>query len=86
MLTFKKSIKGKQLLYIIPKFSIELNIKDLYLLEKIQKFFNVGKVSIKKYKNKFSAVYSVQSIRDINNTIISHFIKYPLLTEKQKDF
>ena len=86
VLTFKKSIKGKQLLYIIPKFSIELNIKDLYLLEKIQKFFNVGKVSIKKYKNKFSAVYSVQSIRDINNTIIPHFFKYPLLTEKQKDF
>jgi LAGLIDADG endonuclease len=85
-LTFKRSIKGKQLLYVTPRFNIELHIhiRDLYLLENIQKYFQVGKTWIKKSENK--AVYSVGSINDINNVIIPHFIKYPLITEKQKDF
>lgn len=83
-LTLKKSIKGKQLFYVAPRFNIELYIRDFYLLEKIQNYFQVGKVRINKFGNK--AVNSVGSIKDINNIIIPHFIKYPLITEKQKDF
>lgn len=67
-----------------PSFSIELNIRDLYVLEKIQSFFKVG--SISKRNNRRTAVYAVQSVIALNNVIIPHFIKYPLLTEKQKDF
>jgi hypothetical protein len=32
------------------------------------------------------AIYSVQSIKDLNNIIIPHFKKYPLLTQKRADF
>lgn len=33
-----------------------------------------------------SVIYSVSSIKDINNVIIPHFDKYPLLTQKRPDF
>jgi hypothetical protein len=61
-----------------------LHIRDLYVLEKIQSFFKVGRIN--KRKNRNTAVYAVQSIDALNNVIIPHFIKYPLLTEKQRDF
>jgi hypothetical protein len=31
-------------------------------------------------------IYSVASKKDLNNVIIPHFIKYPLLTQKRGDF
>lgn len=30
--------------------------------------------------------YCVQSVEDLNNVILLHFIKYPLLTQKRIDF
>lgn len=44
----------------------------------------VGTISIRKNKN--SAQYSVSSIQDLNNAIVAHFLKYPLLTQKHADF
>jgi hypothetical protein len=32
------------------------------------------------------AVFTVNFINDLNNVIISHFIKYPLLIQKKVDF
>lgn len=69
----------------IPSFAIELKDKDLDLLYKIQGFFQgVGKVY--KIENKGHAVYAVTKISDLNNIIIPHFIKYPLLTIKRINF
>jgi hypothetical protein len=67
-------------------FSIELHNRDIYILNNIQKFFKVGNITIRNQSDKSSIIYSVQSIKDINNVIIPHFLKYPLLTQKQIDF
>lgn len=69
---------------IKPIFSIELHRRDLHLLERIQKFFKVGKITFRTRNN--NVIYSVQSIKDINDIIIPHFLSYPLLTEKEIDF
>lgn len=61
-------------------FSIELHIRDIHILEKIQSFFKVGSIVKRKYRN--TAVYAVQSVDAINKIIIPHFKQYPLLTKK----
>ena len=71
---------------IAPIFSIELHIKDLLLLEKIQKYFSVGTIIRRKRYNRSTVIYSVQCVEDIKKKIIPHFLKYPLLTQKQEDF
>ena len=62
-----------------PVFSITLHVKDLSLLENIQKTLGVGKIS--KSKN-LSAIYAVDSIAEIP-IILDHFDKYPLITQKK---
>jgi hypothetical protein len=70
---------------LIPAFSIELKDKDLDLLYKIQTFFKgVGKIH--KIKSKGHVVYTVSSIKELEEIIIPHFIKYPLLTVKRITF
>lgn len=49
---------------------------------KIQSVFNVGGV----YTRNNSSSYIVRSIKDLNEVIIPHFLKYPLQTQKQVDF
>jgi hypothetical protein len=71
---------------IIPLFGIELHEKDFYLLKQIQTFFGVGTIIHRIRDGKPSIIYSVQSIKDLQNTIIPHFKKYPMLTQKQADF
>jgi len=44
---------------LAPIFSIELHIKDLYLLEKIQDYFKVGTIIIRKRDNRTTAIYFV---------------------------
>jgi hypothetical protein len=71
---------------IYPVYSIELHIRDIGVLYKIREFFNVGSVIVRIRNGKSTGIYSVQSIRDLINVIIPHFIKYPLITQKQADF
>jgi len=71
---------------ICPVYSIELHIRDIGVLYKIKEFFNVGSVIVRVRKGKSTGIYSVQSIKDLINVIIPHFIKYPLITQKQADF
>jgi LAGLIDADG endonuclease len=67
-------------------FGIELHIKDLSLLKDIQSFFGVGSIILRVREGRNTAIYSVQSLKDLNNVIIPHFSKYPLLTQKRVDF
>jgi len=68
-----------------PSFAIELHERDINLLHKIKEYFNgVGSIHIR--SNKSSAIYTVTGLKDINSTIIPHFIEYPLLTQKKADF
>lgn len=58
--------------------------KDIVLLKKIQSFFGVGNITIRKKDG--AIFYTVQSIKDLTNVIIPHFLKYPLLSKKRADF
>jgi hypothetical protein len=65
-------------------FTISLHSKDTNLLNKINKFFGVGKITIRKRDG--AVYYTVNSIKELKDIIIPHFEKYPLLTQKRVDF
>jgi hypothetical protein len=67
---------------IRPVFSITLHVKDLALLESIKTNLGVGNLSRTGEK---AVIYAVDSIKEIP-VIISHFDKYPLLTQKLSDY
>lgn len=69
---------------MIPVFTICLSDRDAALLKRIQSFFGVGKITIRK-KDGF-VYFTVNSVKDLVNVIIPHFDEYPLLTEKQADY
>lgn len=77
----KTSSRVKSNWDIRPEFKIELNKKDLLLLNHIQKFFG-GKGNISAVGNK--VIYRVRSLKDLIE-ILSHFEKYPLITQKRVD-
>ena len=54
------------------------------MLERIQAYFG-GAGGIFQYDNN-SIMYKITSLTDLNNVIIPHFSKYPLLTKKRADF
>jgi hypothetical protein len=71
---------------VIPVFTIELHEKDLFTLKRIQSFFCVGTIITRIRDGKSTAIYSVQSIKNLTEIIIPHFKQYALLTQKRADF
>jgi LAGLIDADG endonuclease len=70
---------------LMPAFAIKLKDKDLNVLYKIKHFFkDVGRIHL--IKNKGHVIYVVNSIYELQNVIIPHFINYPLLTIKRITF
>jgi len=67
---------------VIPYFFINLHIKDISILLDVKNFFGVGNIS----SSKESAIYQVNSLKDLLTVIIPHFQLYPLLTKKKADF
>ena len=63
-------------------FSIGLNENDKALLENIQSYLGIGQI-YKHTHNSYS--YRVQSVKDLQ-VIITHFDKYPLITQKKADY
>ena len=82
MVSLSKDPVFKQGWIVKPSFEIGLHSKDLALLKCIQNDFKVGNIT---FVNKNIARFRVYSQKDLN-TIIDHFDKYPLLTQKQIDF
>lgn len=64
------------------KFSIGLHEKDFKILEGIQAYFGVGKI----YLGKGNVSYRVESSKHLRDTILPHFDKYPLITQKLADY
>jgi hypothetical protein len=63
-------------------FKIHLHSRDLALLEKIQRYFGVGKI----YKLKRGTIqFQVTSIQELK-VIIDHFDKFPLVSSKWADY
>jgi NADH-ubiquinone oxidoreductase chain 4 len=76
-------VKTKAKLYPSLFFKIGVHVKDIIILQRIQKFFvGVGKIYVHKDSMAF---YNVSSIKDLA-VIIEHFTKYPLLSFKSSDF
>jgi len=69
---------------IRSSFEINLHLKDINILYKIQSYFGIGSVSIRREKK--IGVYRVSSLSKLNEVIIPHFLKYPLISEKSIDF
>ena len=63
-------------------FKLKLHSKDSELLERIFKFFNVGKISTRKDGY---IEYIVNSMKEME-IIINHFNNYPLITQKLSDY
>lgn len=63
-------------------FTISLHKKDFNILEGIQAYFGVGKI----YFGKDSVSYRVESSKHLRDTILPHFEKYPLITQKLGDY
>jgi hypothetical protein len=67
-----------------PSFSVSQNEDRAQILFLMQKVFKCGFIR-RDYSDK-TLKYEVRSLNDLINKVIPHFEKYPLLSEKQKDF
>ena len=67
-----------------PSFSVSQNEDRAQILFLMQKVFKCGFIR-RDYSDK-TLKYEVRSLSELINKIIPHFEKYPLLSEKQKDF
>ena len=65
-------------------FTIGLHSRDLALLLRIKSFFGCGIIIKNDGQNEVS--FRVNSLQDLTNIIIPHFINYPLYTQKAADF
>jgi len=75
-----ESLKSK----VRISFEINLHEKDKEILYKIQSFFGVGGIYHRPDRKK--SVYRVTNVNYINDVIIPHFTKYPLISKKGVDF
>jgi hypothetical protein len=67
------------------QFSIELDSREIVLIKKLKVFFGgIGRINKSKTNNSF--IYCVTKLSDLTNVIITHFVNYPLLTQKAEDF
>lgn len=75
---------SRSLGYIVNiTFEIALQASDKHILVKLKDYFGVGGI----YNHGSDMYrYKVSSIKDINNVIIPHFDKFPLVTQKKADF
>ena len=78
-----KNYKSRLGFRILVVFSINFHKKDEELLKLIQLYFGCGNI----YKgSKDSLNFMIVDIKQIFNTVIPHFDKFPLLSQKKADF
>ena len=82
-ITFIESSKYSLGYTIQLGFQISLHKRDKALLELIKSYFGVGTIQVKNTRE--LTVYQVSSIKDLI-AIVSHFDKYPLITQKRADY
>ena len=69
---------------IRPSFSISQNKRSRSILFKIKDYFQCGTIRPNRKDNTYK--YEVRSVEELDKKIIPHFKKYPLQTDKKKDF
>jgi hypothetical protein len=82
--SFNKREKLARGIEVRPSFGIGQKEASLESLQNVQNFFGCGSI---RYSNRDGCYkYEVRSLNDITEKIIPHFDKYPLKTQKKKDF
>src|SRR5665213_3495708 len=84
-----KNVTSKLGFQVFPEFVVTQGAKSLAVLEKLQSFFECGKI----YENRRADNhrenlhrYCVRSLSELQEKIIPFFEQYPLLTAKHQDF
>jgi hypothetical protein len=67
-----------------PSFSLSLNRKDRPLLEDLQRFFDCGWIRESRSDRTFK--YEVRSARDLIESVVPHFERFPLSGNKARSF
>ena len=71
--------------FVLASFELALNVKDRLLLNLLQETMgNVGNIYYNPQDDTYK--YKVSNIEELNNFVIPHFQKYPLLSQKRVDF
>ena len=68
---------------VLPEFRIVQHKRDIKLLYELKKFFQAGVVRIN-HDERYEL--RIRSLKHINEVVIPHFDKYPLMTQKKFDF
>jgi LAGLIDADG endonuclease len=76
--------KKSQTLKFKPKFDLCLDKDSINALKAIQKYFGCGKISEIRADN--SVHFIVESLKDLKNIIIPHFLNYPVFFNKLHAF
>lgn len=83
-ISFSPRPKLRTLLEVRPSFSVSQNGDRQEVLLLFQQFLNCG--AIRRNPSDRTFKYEVRSIKDLIEKVIPHFLKYPLLSSKKKDF
>lgn len=83
-ISFNLRAKLKTGIEVRPSFSIGQNKRSLKLLEKIREHFGCGSIRFSDRDQCYR--YETRDISEIVRKIIPHFQKFPLQSEKAKDF
>ena len=83
-ISIDKRIKGRVGWVVKPSFQISLHSRDMKLLLQLQEFFACGSIVSK--NNRSEKSFRVNSLHDLTNFIIPHFVNFPLLSQKAADF
>ena len=82
--SFSPRSKLKTKLEVRPSFSVSQNSNRKEVLEKFLEVFGCGTIRPNPSDKTFK--YEVRSIKDLIKTVIPHFLEYPLMSSKKKDF
>ena len=83
-ISFSPRDRLKAKIEIRPSFSVSQNTDRSEVLYLMKEYFKCG--SIRPDRSDKTLKYEVRSGRDLSEIIIPHFIQYPLLSSKQRDF
>lgn len=84
LIIIRKNPRMKTGRRVETRFALSLHKKDLTILQLIQNYFNgVGNIN---KERETSVQFHVTTLTDLTNTIIPHFDKFPLITQKRGDY
>lgn len=83
-ISFSPRPKLRRYLEVRPSFSVSQNGDRQEVLQIFRDYLGCG--TIRRDPSDRTFKYEIRSIRDIVGKVIPHFLKYPLLSSKSKDF